>query len=264
MQGLFEGTVVLVTGASGGFGNAAARRYAQEGARLVVSDYDEEHLGRVAETLSSETGCEIASLAGDIAQEDVSEYLVSLALERFGRLDVALNNAGIAQTAFQKLPNIASDEAKRIFDIDLLGVFYALKYQLPVMEKQFRETGTGGVIVNVASVAGVTGASRLSVYSAAKHGVVGLTRSTAQEYARLGVRINAVCPSFARTPMATDILGTEIAGKTLTEDQLVRGIPMGRLAEIDEVVETILFASSPRNSFMTGQTLHVDGGLTGY
>ena len=145
-----------------------------------------------------------------------------------------------------------------------MGVFYALKYQLPVMERQFRETGTGGAIVNVASVAGVTGASGLSVYAAAKHGVVGLTRSVAQEYARLGVRINAVCPSFARTPMATELLDVEVRGKVVTEQQLVRGIPMARLAEVEEVVEAFVFASSPKNSFMTGQTLHVDGGLTAY
>ena len=145
-----------------------------------------------------------------------------------------------------------------------MGVFYALKHQLPAMENQFRTTGQGGAIVNVASVAGVTGASGLSIYAAAKHGVVGLTRSVAQEYARLGVRINAVCPSFARTPMATSQLGQNVRGKVLTEEQMVRGIPMARLAEVEEVVEVFVFASSPHNSFMTGQTLHVDGGLTGY
>ncbi|MCP4318527.1 MAG: SDR family oxidoreductase [Hyphomicrobiales bacterium] len=264
MAGSFEGAVVLVTGASGGFGSAAARRYAAEGARLVLSDYNSEALEAIVGEIGGESGCEIAALAGDIADEGLSEQLAALAVERFGRLDVALNNAGIAQEAFEKLPKTSSEEARRIFDVDLVGVFYALKHQLPVMEKQFRETGVGGTIVNVASVAGVTGASGLAVYAAAKHGVVGLTRSVAQEYARLGVRINAVCPSFARTPMATEMLGVEVRGKIVTEEQMVRGIPMGRLAEVDEVVETFIFASSPRNSFMTGQTLHVDGGLTAY
>ncbi|MEX3011917.1 SDR family NAD(P)-dependent oxidoreductase [Hoeflea sp. TYP-13] len=264
MAGLFQGAVVLVTGASGGFGSAAARRYASEGAQLVLSDYSKEALDAIAGEISNDTGCDIATLSGDITDESLSERLVALAIERFGRLDVALNNAGIAQSAFEKMPKTSSDEARRIFDVDLVGMFYALKYQLPVMEKQFRETGAGGSIVNVASVAGVTGASGLAVYAAAKHGVVGLTRSVAQEYARLGVRINAVCPSFARTPMATEMLGVEVKGKVVTEEQMVRGIPMGRLAEVDEVVETFIFASSPANSFMTGQTLHVDGGLTGY
>lgn len=264
MAGLFEGATVLITGAAGGFGSAAARRYAQEGARLVLSDYDAGALEAICLEIAEEHGGEMASLAGDIADEGLSENLAALAVDRFGRLDVAVNNAGIAQDAFERLPKTNSDEARRIIDVDLMGMFYALKYQLPVMEKQFRSGGTGGAIVNVASVAGVTGASGLSVYAAAKHGVVGLTRSTAQEYARLGVRINAVCPSFARTPMATSLLGVDVRGKVVTEDQMVRGIPMGRLAEIEEVIEAFIFASSPSNSFMTGQTLHVDGGLTAY
>ena len=258
------GSVVLITGATGGFGRAAARRYASEGARLVLSDYSAELLEAAAADIARETGGEIATLAGDVSDENLSRHLVELAIERFGRLDVALNNAGIAQQAFEKLPRVATDEARRIFDIDLLGVFFAMKYQLPAMEKQARESGVGGAIVNTASVAGVIGASGLSVYAAAKHGVVGLTRSAAQEYARFGIRINAVCPSFARTPMATDLLDVEVGGKVVTEAELVRGIPMGRLAEVDEVIEVMVFASSPKNSFMTGQTLHVDGGLTAY
>ncbi|MCY6379495.1 SDR family NAD(P)-dependent oxidoreductase [Hoeflea prorocentri] len=264
MAGLFEGATVLITGASGGFGSGAARRYASEGARLVLSDYDEGRLEAIAGEVSDACGCEVAMLAGDVAEESLSEKLVALAVERFGRLDVAVNNAGIAQDAFEKLPKTSSREARRILDVDLLGMFFALKHQLPVMERQFRSGGKGGSIVNVASVAGVTGASGLAVYAAAKHGVVGLTRSTAQEYARLGIRINAVCPSFARTPMATDMLNVEVRGRVVTEEQLVRGIPMGRLAEVEEVVEAFVFASSPKNSFMTGQTIHVDGGLTGY
>ena len=265
MGELFKGATVLITGAAGGFGNAAARRFAGEGANLVVSDYDAGALETVSKTLSDEfPDSGIVQQAGDIAQEKLSADLVELAVSNFGRLDVAINNAGIAQDAFERLPKIDSDEARRIIDIDLMGMFYALKYQLPVMQSQFRESGTGGAIVNVASVAGITGASGLSVYAAAKHGVVGLTRSVAQEYARLGVRINAVCPSFARTPMATDLLDVEVRGKVVTEEQLVRGIPMGRLAEIDEVIEAFVFAASPQNSFMTGQTLHVDGGLSAY
>ena len=264
MSGLFKGSTVLITGAAGGFGSAAARRFGEEGANLVLSDYNAEALEATCGQIAADHGCDIASLAGDVADESLSENLVALAVDRFGRLDVALNNAGIAQEVFERLPKVDSDEARRIVDIDLMGVFYALKYQLPVMERQFRETGTGGAIVNVASVAGVTGASGLSVYAAAKHGVVGLTRSVAQEYARLGVRINAVCPSFARTPMATELLDVEVRGKVVTEQQLVRGIPMARLAEVEEVVEAFVFASSPKNSFMTGQTLHVDGGLTAY
>lgn len=264
MTALFDGATILITGAAGGFGSAAAKRFAREGARLVLSDYDKGALDAVCGEIAEEIGSEVVPADGDISDEKLSKDLVELAVERFGRLDVAVNNAGIAQSVFEKLAKIDSQEAQRIVNVDLMGVFYAMKHQLPVMERQFRETGFGGAIVNVASVAGVTGASGLSIYAAAKHGVVGLTRSAAQEYARLGVRINAVCPSFARTKMATAMLGVELRGKVVTEEEMVRGIPMARLAEIEEVVETFVFACSPRNSFMTGQTLHVDGGLTAY
>ena len=264
MTALFDGATVLITGAAGGFGSAAARRYAREGARLVLSDYGAAALDGLCGEIAEEHGTDIVSLAGDVSDEKLSEDLVGLAIERFGRLDVAINNAGIAQAAFEKLPKVDSEEARRIVDVDLMGVFYAMKHQLPAMERQFRETGSGGAVVNVASVSGVIGSSGLSVYAAAKHGVVGLTRSAAQEYAKLGVRINAVCPSFARTKMATELLDVEVRGKVVTEAQMVRGIPMARLAEIEEVIEAFVFASSPHNSFMTGQTLHVDGGLTAY
>ena len=251
----FEGKTVIVTGATGGFGRRAAERFAAEGARLVLSDLDPVRLDETAATLDAET----ATLAGDISDEKLSEGLVALALSRFGGIDVAVNNAGIAQN-LMKLPETPSDEARRIIDIDLMGTFYAMKHQLAAMERRFRESGTRGTIVNIASVAGIAGAPKLAVYAAAKHGVVGLTRSAAAEYATRGVRINAVCPSFARTPMVTGTL--QASGDGLSEAELTRGVPMKRLAEVDEIVEVILFAADPKNSFMTGQTLAADGGIT--
>ena len=172
-----------------------------------------------------------------------------------------MNNAGIAQ-GLLKLPQIPSEEARRIIEVNLLGVFYALKHQIPAMEEQKRQSGRAGTIVNIASVFGLRGAARLSVYSAAKHGVVGLTRSAAAEYASKGIRVNAVCPSFARTKMLSNFF--ELAGRGQAElaAELTRGGPMKRWAEIDEVVEVILFAADPKNSFMTGSTLCVDGGIT--
>lgn len=251
----FDGLTVLISGAAGGFGSAAARRFAAEGARLVLSDLDAEKLEAFAVTLDAET----ATLAGDIADEALSEKLVHLATERFGRLDVAVNNAGIAQD-FMRLPQTPSDEARRIIDVDLMGVFYAMKHQLPLLERQAR-AGTKGAIVNIASVAGIAGAPKLAVYSAAKHAVVGLTRSAAAEYAARGVRVNAVCPSFARTEMAlAAFLG--VPDQAAAEAEMTRGVPMRRLAEVDEIVEVILFAADPRNSFMTGQALAADGGIT--
>lgn len=251
----FDGLTVLISGAAGGFGSAAARRFAAEGARLVLSDIDAGKLDAFAATLDAET----ATLAGDIAEEALSDELVRLAADRFGTLDVAVNNAGIAQD-FVRLPQTPSDEARRIVDVDVMGVFYAMKHQLALMERQARE-GRKGAIVNIASVAGIAGAPKLAVYAAAKHAVVGLTRSAAAEYATRGIRVNAVCPSFARTEMVGAALRLA-PDRAAAEAELTRGVPMKRLAEVDEVVEVILFAADPRNSFMTGQTLAADGGIT--
>lgn len=253
----FDGLAVLVTGATGGFGCRVSERLAEGGARLVLSDVEEAPLRELAGSLGTET----AVLSGDVAEEELSEKLVGLAVERFGRLDVAINNAGVAQS-FVKLPQVPSEEARRVIDVDLMGVFYAMKHQLPQMERQHRQTGRGGIIVNIASVAGLSGAPRLSVYAAAKHGVMGLTRTAALEYATKGVRVNAVCPSYARTPMIGNFLripGGDMEAGALAE--AARGIPMKRVAEVDEVVEAILFAADPVNTFMTGHALSVDGGL---
>ncbi|MCV0393939.1 MAG: SDR family oxidoreductase [Rhizobiaceae bacterium] len=254
--GRFEGRVALVTGAAGGFGRRVCERLADDGAKLVISDIDQSALDELRATLPEGT----VAVTGNVAEEELSERLVKEAGRRFGRLDIAINNAGIAQS-FVKLPQVPSDEARRIIDIDLMGVFYAMKHQIPLMEKQFRKAGSGGTIVNIASVAGLVGAARLSVYAAAKHGVVGLTRSAAAEYASRGIRVNAVCPSFARTNMVGDFV--KMAGTPADEalSDLTRGVPMKRVAEVDEVVEVILFAADPRNSFMTGHCLSVDGGI---
>jgi NAD(P)-dependent dehydrogenase (short-subunit alcohol dehydrogenase family) len=257
-MGTFEGKVALVSGATGGFGRRTAERLAAAGAKLVLTDLAADRLAELAGTL----GTEVATIAGSVTDEDLHKSAVELAIERFGALDIAVNNAGIVHD-LARLPDTPTDVARRVLEIDLLGVFMAMKYQLAVMDRQFRANGAGGAIVNIASVAGIAGAPMLAVYAAAKHGVVGLTRSAAAEYARRGIRVNAVCPSFARTAMVTDSIAVAPAG---AEDaaiaDLVRGVPMRRLAEVDEVVEVILFAADPANGFMTGQALACDGGIT--
>lgn len=255
-MGRFDGQTVLVTGATGGLGRGAAEAFAAEGARLVLSDI----AGGPLEEFAAALGVETATLAGDVSDENLSKNLVALAVERFGRLDVALNNAGIAQS-FVRLPNVPSDEARRVIDVDVMGVFYAMKHQIPLMERQFRETGRGGVIVNTASVAGLGGAPKLSVYAAAKHAVVGLTRSAAAEYATKGVRINAVCPAHTRTKMVQDFIDLTRVSEKDALAELTRGVPMKRVGEVREVVEVILFAADLKNSFMTGHALAVDGGI---
>lgn len=252
----FEGKTVLVTGATGGFGKRTAERFAAEGARLVLSDIDAERLTATAAGIDAEC----ATLAGDISNESLSEELVELAKKRFGRLDVAINNAGIVHS-FVRLPNVPTDEARKVLEVDLLAVFFAMKYQLPVMERQNRENGWPGTVVNIASVAGLGGAPKMSVYAAAKHGVIGLTKSAAAEYASKGVRVNAVCPAYARTAMAETFLKITKAPEEVAYAELTRGVPMKRLAEVDEVVQAILFAADPENSFMTGHAIAVDGGI---
>lgn len=253
----FEGLTVLITGAAGGFGSRTAEHFAKQGARLVLSDLDGDALSALASRLDAET----ALLQGDVGKEDLHRQLVALAHEKFGALHVAINNAGIVHGA-AKLHQIDSGEARRVIDIDLMGVFYAMKHQLEAMERAFRRDGTRAAIVNIASVAGIAGAPRLSAYAAAKHGVMGLTRSAAVEYAGKGIRVNAVCPSYARTPMATDVLMAGAGDMAAAEAEMTRGVPMRRLAEVDEIVAVILFAADPANSFMTGQALAADGGIT--
>ncbi|MBN9549728.1 MAG: glucose 1-dehydrogenase [Alphaproteobacteria bacterium] len=255
-MGRFEGMTVLVTGATGGLGSGAAKAFAAEGARLVLSDLDEAALGRFAATLDAQT----AILAGNIADEKLSEELVRLAVEKFGRLDIAVNNAGIVHS-FVRLPQVTSEEARRVVEVDLLGVFYAMKHQIPRMERQFRESGKGGVIVNIASVAGLSGAPKLSVYAAAKHGVVGLTRSAAVEYASKGIRVNAVCPAYTRTAMVDGFVRVKGASETEALAELTHGVPMKRVGEVDEITTGILFLADPANSFMTGHALALDGGI---
>lgn len=253
----FTNRVVVLTGATGGFGEAAARFFARAGARLVLSDLDADAL----DALASELDCACETCAGDICDPELSERLVERAQSRFGRLDVAVNNAGVVHN-LTLLPQTPLDVARKIIDVDLMGVFFAMRAQLPAFEKQFRDTGEVGAIVNVASVAGVVGAPKLSVYAAAKHGVVGLTKSAAIEYARRGVRVNALCPSFARTAMVTGFLGEAGDEREAAEAGLVRAIPMGRLAEVDEVIAGLVYLADPASSFVTGQTLQVDGGLS--
>ncbi|MDX8501674.1 SDR family oxidoreductase [Mesorhizobium sp. VK4C] len=255
-MGRFDGATVLITGATGGLGSGAAKAFAAEGARLVLSDLDEAALGDFAATLGAET----ALLAGNIADEELSEDLVKLAVQKFGRLDIAVNNAGIVH-AFVRLPQVTSQEARRVLEVDLLGVFYAMRHQIPQMERQFRESGKGGAIVNVASVAGLSGAPKLSVYAAAKHGVMGLTRSAAVEYASKGIRINAVCPAHTRTAMVDGFVRSTGAPEADALAELTRGVPMKRVGEVDEIVTGILYLADPGNSFMTGHALALDGGI---
>ena len=244
----FAGKTVLITGAAAGFGAATAKMFSEAGAKLVLGDISPNGLG---EGLSGD----VVSLVGDVSDPAYSKDLVKLAIDTFGSLDIAINNAGIVH-APAKIPHLTEAECRKVIDVNLLGVFWALQAQLPAMEAQFAETNEGCAIVNLASVAGLGGAPWLSIYGASKHGVVGLTRAAALEYARKGIRVNAICPSFAATAMAG-----EAVDDPEVEAHMTRGVPMRRLATVNEVVQAILWAADPANSFTTGQNIAIDGGL---
>jgi NAD(P)-dependent dehydrogenase (short-subunit alcohol dehydrogenase family) len=255
----FDGLTVLITGAAGGFGRSMARKFIAEGANLALSDFAEDGLEELAKELR-EQGANVVTMVQDVAVEETSKEFVDLAMSEFGRLDVAINNAGIGHD-IAKLADVDSKQAFDTIQVDLMGVFYGMKQQIPVMEQAFNQHGRTSSILNVSSLAGIGGAPRISMYSAAKHGVIGLTKSAALEYARRGIRVNAICPSFARTPMVEkDMLGGSNSKEA--EEFLVRGIPMRRMATPDEITQAMLWACDPENSFTTGQAIAIDGGTS--
>lgn len=258
----FSGKVVLISGAARGLGKRAAERFGAAGARLVLNDYAGDGLQETTNELKN-SGIEAVSKSGDIAQETTSQELVNLAQDTYGALHIAINNAGIAQPHL-RLHETPSDMAKSIMEVDLMGVFYAMKAQLPLLMETAAKDQATVSILNVASAAGVMGSPKLAAYAAAKHGVVGLTRSAAIEYGSKGVRVNALCPAFARTNMVTDMLNESPKGAQEAEARLVSNNPMRRLGEVDEVVQAMLWASDDENGFFNGQTLSIDGGLRSF
>ena len=245
---LFDGQVVIVTGGGSGIGQAACHLYAREGARVVVSDVDEKGGMETVEAIRGMNGDAIFVRA-DVSKPEDCEAMVASALEQFGRLDIAFNNAGIggesAVTADYSL-----EGWQKVIDINLSGVFYCMKYEIPAML-----TAGGGAIVNMASILGMVAFENSSAYVAAKHGVVGLTKNAAVEYAKQGLRINAVGPAFIRTPLIAGIEENEQA-----RDLLVSLHPLGRLGEAEEVAEAVIWLSSQKASFITGAYYPIDGG----
>ena len=255
-EGRFAGQVVLITGAAGGFGRLAAQRFAAEGALLALSDIDAEGLATTARGIGPEVFAETV----DASDEAGVSGHVAAVLERFGRLDVAINNAGAAHP-LTPLPDIAAAEFDRMIAINARSVFLGLKYQLPPMLATGR-----GAILNVSSAAGLVGAGHLAAYAAAKHAVIGLTRAAADEAARKGVRVNALCPSFAATPLFDGIADAFAAqrgtDRAAAYERISARVPMARVADPEEVVQAMLWICAPENGFMTGQAIAVDGGLT--
>ena len=248
MNGEFTDKVAIVTGAASGIGRASAQLYAREGANVVVSDVDEAG-GQETVQLIQEAGGEALFVKADVSRPADCEALVDQAVERYGRLDIACNNAGIGGE--QNLTADYSVEGwQQVININLSGVFYCMKYQIPAMM-----ANGGGAIVNMASILGQVAFAMAPAYVAAKHGIVGLTKNAAVEYAEQGIRVNAVGPGFIKTPMLDPL---EEDPETM--QLLVTLHPIGRLGQPEEVAELVVWLSSDKASFVTGAYYAVDGG----
>src|SRR5438552_9149120 len=247
----FRGQVALVTGASSGMGLTTARAFAEAGAAVVLADINTEALRTATDGLTS-AGHRAIGVTCDVSDEAQVAAMVERARASFGRLDMAFNNAGV-----QVPPSDAADEPAEHFDrvnaINLRGVWACMKHEL----RQMRAQG-GGAIVNCSSLGGLVGLPGRAAYHASKHGVIGLTRSAALEYAPRGVRINAVCPGTFETPMVSDM----IARGELDVPEAVANQPNGRLPRADEIAAAVLWLCSPAASFVLGVALPVDGGYT--
>ncbi|MFI0814811.1 glucose 1-dehydrogenase [Streptomyces sp. NPDC021098] len=247
----FEGQVALVTGAASGMGLATAQAFAAADAAVVLADLDKDAVQRAAAELTA-AGHQAIGIACDVTDEAQTAAMVERAVATFGRLDMAFNNAGV-----QAPPSDAADEPAENFDhvnaVNLRGIWAGMKHEL----RQMREQGSGA-IVNCSSLGGLLGMPQRAAYHASKHGVIGLTKSAAVEYAPRGVRINAVCPGVIDTPMAADMVENQAEAMA----EIMKEQSIGRLGRPDEIAAAVLWLCSPGASLVVGVALPVDGGFT--
>jgi NAD(P)-dependent dehydrogenase (short-subunit alcohol dehydrogenase family) len=247
----FAGRVVLVTGAAGGIGRATALAFGRAGASVVVADTSVDG-GHATAAMIVEAGGKALFVQANVTRANEVEALVEKAVSYYGRLDCAVNNAGIEEE-HHPLADAEDAQFDRIMNVNVKGVWLCMKYELRQMSKQ-----GGGVIVNMASVAGLVGSPAGAIYAASKHAVIGLTKTAAVEYAKSGIRINSLCPGGVKTPM----LARAFEREPQSEKKLKAAHPMGRFAEPVEIANATLWLCSDQSSFVTGHQLAVDGGLT--
>jgi len=250
MAGLVQGKIVLVTGGGSGIGRAASLALAKEGAKVAVSDVVVAG-GEETVRLIKAVGSEATFIKADVAKAAEIEALIKKVIEIYGRLDCAVNNAGI-EGVMTSTVDCSEENFDRIIAVNLKGVWLCMKHEIPQMLKQ-----GGGAIVNTASVAGLVGFQGLPAYVASKHGVNGLTKTAALEYAKQGIRVNAVCPGVIQTPML-DRLFTSQPG---VDETIAAMEPVGRLGKPEEIAAAVVWLCSDASSFVTGLPMAVDGGL---
>jgi NAD(P)-dependent dehydrogenase (short-subunit alcohol dehydrogenase family) len=247
----FEGKVALVTGAAGGIGGATARKFAAAGAKVVVADIEEAGAHTTAEQIRS-AGGDATPVVVDVGDSASVRQMVAFTVATYGGLDIAHNNAGIVG-AGANIADMPDDTWQRGIDVMLSGVFYGIKHEVPAMLAR-----GGGTIINTSSGAGLIGFPGMANYVAAKHGVIGLTKTAALEYIGQGIRINAICPGTARSRMVDEWM----QGSAEAEAQVAALHPIGRIADADEIAEAVLWLASPASSFVVGIAMPVDGGYT--
>lgn len=247
----FDGKVALVTGAASGLGLATAKAFAASGASVALADWNGTAVHEAAEALAAQ-GYRTMAIRCDVADDAAVEAMVASTVATFGRLDVAYNNAGV-QNVLAETADTTRTDYDRVMGINLRGLWSCMKFELA----QMREQGSGA-IVNCSSLGGLVGGAERGIYHAAKHGVLGFTKSAALEYAARGIRINAVCPGLIWTPMA-DQMVADGQGEALKG--MEKAVPMGRVGRPEEIADAVLWLCSDAASYVTGQSISVDGGF---
>lgn len=245
----FKDKVVFITGSASGIGLAAAKTFAQEGAKLVLTDIQAEPGKAAAEQLQA-AGHEVVFVPGNVAQLTDVQAAIQATMDHFGRLDIALNNAGIGGP-LTPTAHVQPKDWDRVIAVNQTGVYYCMKEQLAIMEKQ-----GSGCIINVSSIAGLRAIPYQIAYAASKHAVIGMTKTAAGEYAKIGIRVNAICPVFTHTPLVDKLLKVN----ENMEEKLKRTIPMRRFGEVEDVVNGITWLANDNSAYVTGIALQIDGG----